>query len=570
MTSLSKKIINGRPYYYARECKRVNGKPKIVWQKYLGSAEDIVRRCEEQKPGAVIMPDEVSSIEFGASAALWDLVRRTKIVEFIDKHVPQNEQAISIGLYMAIAAVNRCIAPCSKSKIGEWFQGTILRKIVDIEGGQLSSQRFWNKMDVITPEAIKQVEKDITHHMVREFDIDLQRVLFDDTNFFTFIDSFNERASLAQRGKSKEGRKSLRLVGLALLVSADSHVPLFHQTVPGNQHAAKTFKNVIPELIQRYKDVSKGIEHVTIVFDKGNNSKENLSALKELESPYHFVGSLVPTQHEDLLKITSRHFRSLDSDGLTGVKSHRVTKNVFGVERTVIIAFNQELFDTQTKTLKREIKKQTKQLIDLQGRLQKRQAGSMKGISPTSQGVESQVGDILKGRHMKALFTVKINEKCGHPVLSYRFNDSEWSRLQKTLLGKTIIFTDNADWSDAEIINTYRAQHHIEAAFRLAKSPYCVSIRPQYHWTDQKIEVHVFYCVLAITICSLLQRELKKKGIQQSIDSILEDLKKMDEITMLFPPTQAGQEPQMKQKLSKMSPRQQLLFDALDLQRFVS
>ena len=32
MASLTKKKINGRIYYYARECKRVNGKPKIVWQ----------------------------------------------------------------------------------------------------------------------------------------------------------------------------------------------------------------------------------------------------------------------------------------------------------------------------------------------------------------------------------------------------------------------------------------------------------------------------------------------------------------------------------------------------------
>jgi hypothetical protein len=44
MPSLTKKIIKGKPYYYARECRRVDGKPKIVWQKYLGRAEDIIRQ----------------------------------------------------------------------------------------------------------------------------------------------------------------------------------------------------------------------------------------------------------------------------------------------------------------------------------------------------------------------------------------------------------------------------------------------------------------------------------------------------------------------------------------------
>ena len=32
MASITKKMIRGKPYYYARECKRVKGKPKIVWQ----------------------------------------------------------------------------------------------------------------------------------------------------------------------------------------------------------------------------------------------------------------------------------------------------------------------------------------------------------------------------------------------------------------------------------------------------------------------------------------------------------------------------------------------------------
>ena len=39
MASLTKKIIKGRAYYYLRECQRVNGKPKIIWQKYLQGVE---------------------------------------------------------------------------------------------------------------------------------------------------------------------------------------------------------------------------------------------------------------------------------------------------------------------------------------------------------------------------------------------------------------------------------------------------------------------------------------------------------------------------------------------------
>ena len=145
----------------------------------------------------------------------------------------------------------------------------------------------------------------------------MRQVLFDATNFFTFIDSFNERCTIAQRGKSKEGRASLRIVGLALLVTADFHVPLCHRTYPGNQGDAPTFGSLTSELVARHQRIAEGVERVTLIFDKGNNSRENLE--KVADSPYHFIGSLVPTQHPDLLKIPARRFRSLAEEGFPSV-----------------------------------------------------------------------------------------------------------------------------------------------------------------------------------------------------------------------------------------------------------
>lgn len=56
MASLTKKRIKGRAYYYLRECQRVNGKPKIVWQQYLGSAEDVARRLSTAAQPAALSP----------------------------------------------------------------------------------------------------------------------------------------------------------------------------------------------------------------------------------------------------------------------------------------------------------------------------------------------------------------------------------------------------------------------------------------------------------------------------------------------------------------------------------
>jgi transposase len=195
--------------------------------------------------------------------------------------------------------------------MAQWFQSTALRRLIDIAPRQLSSQRFWDNMERVSHAAVQAIEGDVVAQMVRDFDIDLERVVFDATNFFTFIDTFNERSTLAQRGKAKQGRKALRIVGLALLVSADFQVPLLHRTYPGNQHDAPTFNTLCTSLVARYRALTEGAEHITLVFDKANNSQANLDAVAG--SPYHFIGSLVPTHHHDLLEVPRQRFRSLQA-----------------------------------------------------------------------------------------------------------------------------------------------------------------------------------------------------------------------------------------------------------------
>ena len=567
MASIAPKKIAGHTYYYARECKRVDGKPKIVWQRYLGKAEDIIAKCarDSSTPGAV-QPMHAALTDFGAVAALYDLAERLGIREVIDRHVPKRGSGPSVGTYLLVATLNRCVAPCSKASIADWFRGTVLRRLVDVDARQLTSQRYWDNMDRVSKKAIGAIEGDLVQGLVREFDLDLERLLFDATNFFTFIDTFNERCTLAQRGKSKEGRASLRIVGLALLVTSDFHVPLLHQTYPGNQTDAPTFASLIDDLVTRYRQIIQGTEQVTLIFDKGNNSSDNFDALEA--TPYHFIGSLVPTQHPELLDLSSRSFRSLARDGLPGVRACRLQMEVFGALRTVVVTYNENLFVAQSRTLLREIAKRQEQLHTLQVWLSRWHSGrTTRGKPPTMAGVRKKVAGLLKARHMKDLFRIDLGEQEGIPSLHYRFDQRAWDKLQRTLLGKTILFTDNHSWSNAEIVRGYRSQHHVERAFRDMKDPSLISLRPQFHWTDQKIRVHVFSCVMALTLCSLLQRELQRLGIDLSIQKMIDQLQKIKEVTVVYPPAGRKKKPTIQTTTSELSDLQQSLFDALNLQK---
>jgi transposase len=215
----------------------------------------------------------------------------------------------------------------------------------------------------------------------------LRCLLFDATNFFTFVDSFNLRAKLAQRGHSKEGRDNLRLIGLALLVSADGEVPLFHHCYAGNQHDSTIFGTLIQQIAASCRAMAQGVSDLTLVFDKGNNSKENLT--EAADTGLHFVGSLVPTHHPQLLAIPRQQMRRLDQTQLPAVWAYRTQQKVFGVSRTVLVVFNRPLFRAQVKTLHREINKRCRKLKALHVALQ-RSAQRTVGKKPTLEGTRER------------------------------------------------------------------------------------------------------------------------------------------------------------------------------------
>ncbi len=164
---------------------------------------------------------------------------------------------------------------------------------------------------------------------------------------------------------------------------------------------------------------------------------------------------------------------------------------------------------------------------------------------------------------------MNVCEKKGHVVLNFSTNTTAVARLHRRLFGKNILFTDNENWSNEEIISAYRGQYVIENAFKQMKHPVFVSWKPRFHWTDQKIRVHAFYCVLALTVASLLQRELARKGVEISIPKMFKNLSAIKEVAIFYPKNKVSGSP-VKILLSKMTKLQRKLFRCFDLGKYCS
>ena len=89
-----------------------------------------------------------------------------------------------------------------------------------------------------------------------------------------------------------------------------------------------------------------------------------------------------------------------------------------------------------------------------------------------------------------------------------------------------------------------------------------------FHWTGSKIQVHAFYCVPALRLTSLRQRELARKGESLSINRMLEELGGIREMLVVYPRRPGQRQAPAATCLTRMTALQQRLFSLRTLQRF--
>jgi len=113
--------------------------------------------------------------------------------------------------------------------------------------------------------------------------------------------------------------------------------------------------------------------------------------------------------------------------------------------------------------------------------------------------LEKHIENILSGPLIKDSIKVKRASECksGYTI-NYRIDERQKQRIIDDIFGKKVLFTNRNSWSDREIIEAYHGQSKIEKVFRHLKNPYYIAVRPQFHWTDQKIKAHIFSCLLGV------------------------------------------------------------------------
>src|SRR5439155_12046312 len=192
----------------------------------------------------------------------------------------------------------------------------------------------------------------------------------------------------------------------------------------GNRNDAKEFPQVLAKF-QRWLKERAGSTWTatkpTLIFDKGNNSADNFALLDTFELPY--VGSVKLDEHPDLAKISNQDARwqPATEPGLEATKSWRTVQAVYGKERTLVLTYNQNLYDSQWATVQNDLAKALSELASVQQNLRDRAAGLIKGgTAPTLESVHRKCERILHRQHLRQLVQITVTHNpAGVPQLSH-------------------------------------------------------------------------------------------------------------------------------------------------------
>ena len=551
MASLQKHRVAGRTYWRIVESRRIRGKPRPVPLLYLGSADELLNRLLQAPQGEL----RIRSFQHGDVAALKAAADRLGVVEIIDRHVPERARGLSIGTTLLLAALNRAIRPRSKRAFAAWAQQTSLARLFpQVQLEQLTSQFFWDQMDCVKLETLRAIEDELTQRIVRELGIKLDTLFYDATNFFTFIASTNLRPELPQRGHSKQKRSDLRLFCLALLVSREGHIPLCSQVYEGNRVDVRSFPDSLTLIRERLGKLSVEVDQITLVYDKGNLSKANQRLVDE--TSFSYVASLVPAQHPQLLQIPHSQYRVLESPRLGQIPVLRLEQEIWGKRRTVLLFISEHLRQGQIRGLMQHVKKAIRQLERWKTQLAKPRSGPR-----TTDAAQRQIKAILSGQHVTRVLKVDYDpDQDGADRLHYEIDTAAIDELANELYGKRFLITDRNEWSDEQILLAYRGQSEVEEAFRQLKDDEHMAVRPQYHWTDQKICVHTFCCLLALLLGRLLEFQARQLHYSEGLSGLLDLLATVRLAMVLKPTGKRGGRPRCEWTLEQADPETLRLF----------
>ena len=466
------------------------------WRKLIKSIkkpESFFTSCND-----IVVTDHFAYLDVAVANAVWDQWGIDKVFQNSGK------RDVKIEDVARILAINRCIDPVCKSKTPEWFLKTALPWILDIKTDSINSSRIFRELEVIENHK-EAICEHLFNMLIQKNDHSMKSVFYD-LSSTTFTGS---RCLLMKWGHCKEGYKNH--IVLAIVVNREG-LPFYWEVLPGGTADATTIDWLLRRLKMRFK-----ANHITLVFDRGMVSDDNLCLLEEAEIKY--ISAMDKSQLEGITGIDFSKFSDFDQEHV--VKQIEKIKNFTKLndntyyqevkvdgKRRYILCFNPQLFKDQRKARYQTIENFQSFTNNLNAELLMAKRSRQRKVTykKFKQGITkfkltNFIDVILQIKHIVRKNADGIEKK----IRSYQATvkvDKKCLKMAGKLDGFWLLVTNHVEKKDdlfqmspQQAISPYRDKVVIEAAFRDIKS--FVHVAPVYVWTELHVKAHYTICVLS-------------------------------------------------------------------------
>jgi len=568
MASLVAKKKANTLYYYVVESARVDGKPRIVHQTYLGTAERVAALVKDR---TAPLPLSATTIDYGLPGALWLAAQNSGVFLLLESLWPKPRSGPSTAHYLLLAAMHRICQPGPKTEVADWYRRSILHSLWGFPPDRFSSQAFWDCFDQIRTAGAEPLagEDQLEEAQLRLLGVWKEKQLvgrrllaYDTTNFYTYIASTNDRADLAQRGHNKQGRHNLRQVGLSYVLDGDNGLSLCHHLYPGNVADAEELPVALSRIVTLLDRQQIARDSVTLVLDKGSAALANTLELEQ--AGVGWISALPWNQAPAELRERDTAQMTALSSEQPGVQAVAEKMVVHGKEYLCVVKYSASFASEQLHSLTTTLSKTMQSLRRLSTELSKPAARF------TEQKLRNKITRWLSAQFVSDLVWYQLEQREGRWQLQFDFDHNALQRLLAHRLGRTVLLTNQLDWTAEQVIAGYSGQQHIERVFRGLKDGDWLGWGPMYHWTDQKIRVHAFYCMLGISLLQYIRKQAESAWPGLTIEQLLEQLQQIEQYTLLYPPQGDKGPNRVATVLSKQTLAQQRLAEELGLDQLCS
>ncbi|NLB54955.1 MAG: IS1634 family transposase [Lentisphaerae bacterium] len=458
---------------------------------------------------------ELGTVLIGLSA--WQRLRMPELLQSLDFN---NDQVLSA----AISVINRLVDPSSEHSLLDWYRRTGLPELMDNSLRGAGDDRFYRVSDRLLANKNK-IEQHLRDRQMSLFNLERTVFLYDLTN--SHFEGLCKHNPKAKRGKTKQKRNDCPQIVVGMVFDQYGF-ELAHKVFDGNQSDSKSLLEMIEEL---NASVPAGNAKPLVIMDAGVATAANLTLLRE-----HGFGYLVNdtrNRRKDYLEYFLEHEEfSVVPDRLGKPPVLvRVMDDVHSEQSDtsrdrIVLCKSEQRGQKENAILSNAEKRFLDDINKLAKRIQK---GQLKDLAKINRSIGR-----LSANHTRVnrFYTITLDETNQIPELRWERNDEKFDQASR-LWGCYVLRTDDRTLDQHEYWKLYIRLTQAEAGFKSLKTD--LGLRPNPHHKEDRVDGHVFICIIAYHLLKNILWTLEQKEDTRSWETIKRIMSTHCYTTILLP-----------------------------------